>query len=193
MASLYREQLERWVRKINVKCDFVLDVGGGQYEIKDRVNSWDVKKYKILDNDKQYKPDYLSDLNLILIQGKSWNALPFGEVDVIFCLEVMEYIWRPYQAHKNIFELLKLGGVAYISYPTMYPLHNPPGVDYLRYTKNAIEKYLKEVGFKSWEIIPRIATGGLDSLSDFYSHERMRAMKETNEIFDIGYLVKAIK
>jgi SAM-dependent methyltransferase len=192
MASLYREQLEQYVKKINVKCDFVLDVGGGQYPIKNRVNSWDVKKYKIFDNDKQYDPDYLVDLNFKLTLN-GWEVFPFGKVDVIFCLEVMEYIWRPFQAHENIFDLLKPGGIAYISYPTQYPLHNPPGADYLRYTKNAVEKYLAEVGFASWEITPRIATEGLNSLSDFYSHERMRAMKETNEIFDIGYLVKCYK
>ena len=139
MSSLYRDQLETWVKKINVKCDFCMDIGGGQYKIKDRVNSWNVKKYKILDNDKQYKPDYFGDLNVDLTCN-GWETFPFNQVDVIFCLEVMEYIWRPLQAHKNIFSLLKPGGIAYISYPTIYPLHNPPGVDYLRYTKNAIKR-----------------------------------------------------
>ena len=112
---------------------------------------------------------------------------------MIFCLEVFEYLWRPFQAHKNIFNLLKPGGIAYLSYPTMYPLHNPPKMDYLRYTKNAIEKYLSEAGFKSWEITPRIATNGLGSLSDFYSHERMRPMKYTKKIFDLGYMCKVYK
>lgn len=204
MSSLYREQLERWVRKINVKCDSCLDIGGGQKKIKDRVNSWQVKTYKILDNDKQYKSDYFFDLNeeiRLAKEGRVKNEkmkidLPVMipiRFDVVFCLEVMEYVWNPVVAHENVFDFLKPGGIAYLSYPTIYPLHNPPGVDYLRYTKNAIEKYLTEIGFKSWEITPRIATDGLDSLADFYSHERMRAMKETNEIFDLGYMCKVFK
>ena len=161
-------------------------MGGGQYKIKDRVGSWAVKDYKVLDNDAQYKPDYSEDLNYPIDKKVK-------EVDVVFCLEVMEYIWRPYVAHQNIFKFLKEGGIAYISYPTIYPLHNPPGIDYLRYTKNAIEKFLTESGFKSWEITSRIATAGQDSLADFYSLEQMRAMKGTSEIFNIGYMCKAVK
>jgi len=196
MTSLYRQQLERWLKSINVKAESVLDVGGGQNPVIKRVNGWRVKEYKILDNNDQFKPDYFVDLN---DQGydPDWGDLdgwPKKEsFDVVFCLEVFEYIWQPFFAHQNIFNFLKPKGIAYISYPTIYPLHNPPKIDYLRYTKNAVEKFLAESGFKKWEITPRIASEGLDSLADFYSYERMRAMKETKEIFDIGYLVKCFK
>jgi len=121
--------------------------------------------------------------------------LKFGNyvrADVLFCLEVFEYIYDPVTAHKNLWYLLKPGGVAYISYPTIYPLHNPPGIDYLRYSKNVIEKYLG-MNFKTWEITPRIATDGLGPLRDFYSYEGMRAMKNTSDVFDIGYMAKVIK
>ncbi len=185
MSSLFREQLERWLSRINIDCESCLDVGGGQKNIKDRVNSWNVKEYKIADNDAQYKPDYFYDLN---------SSFELKEkFDVAFCLEVFEYIWRPLIAHQNIFNLLKPGGIAYISYPTQYPLHNPPKIDYLRYSKNAIEKYLTEAGFKTWEITPRIASDGLEHLTKFYSYERMRPMKGTTEIFDIGYMCKIFK
>ncbi len=189
MSSLYREQLERYLSRINVDCDSVLDIGGGQKLIKDRVNSWNVKEYKILDNDAQYKPDYFLDINSNWgsIRGTSKNN------DVVFCLEVFEYIYDPLTAHKNIYHSLADGGIAYISYPTIYPLHNPPKIDYLRYSKNAIEKYLTLAEFKTWEITPRIASDGLEHLAKFYSYERMRPMKGTTEIFDIGYLVKVFK
>lgn len=116
-----------------------------------------------------------------------------GSFETIFCLEVSEYLWNPLVALKNMYFLLKPGGVLYMSFCTNYPLHNPPGIDYLRYSKNAIEKYLKEVGFKSWEITPRVATEGAGALSDFYSRERMRPMKYAKEIFDLGYMCRAVK
>jgi hypothetical protein len=42
------------------------------------------------------------------------------------------------------------------------------------------------------EITPRVATKGREHLAKFYSTEKMRSAK-TPDIFDIGYLVKAIK
>ena len=181
--SLYRNALETWVGNIKVKADRVLDVGGGQLPISKRVKSWDVKEYLIADNDAQYKPDIFMDLN---------HKSDVGKFDVVFCLEVMEYIWNPVVAHKNLGDMVEDGGVAYISYPTIYPLHNPIGIDYLRYSKNVIEKYLG-MNFKTWEITPRIATDGLGPLRDFYSYEGMRAMKNTSDVFDIGYMAKVIK
>ena len=191
--SIYREQLEAWLKSIDVKVDSVLDVGGGQLPVKDRVRSWKVKDYKILDNDAQYKPDFFFDLNQPFDCWKDINKHYCASFDVIFCLEVMEYLWNPFEAHTTLYNLLKDGGVAYISYPTIYPLHNPPKIDYLRYTKNAIEKLLSEAGFSTWEITPRIATNGLEALHSFYVLEGMHPMKGTTEIFNIGYCVKAFK
>ena len=189
MSSLYRQQLEKWLKKIVVKTDRVLDVGGGQNPITKRVKSWDVEEYKIADNDIQFKPDIITDINYSASEADKEMA----KFDIIFCLEVFEYIWNPLVAHENLFNFLKSDGIAYISYPTLYPLHNPLGIDYLRYTKNAIEKLLEVSGFKNWEITPRIATAGVEALSNFYSLERMRPIKGTGDIFHIGYLVKAFK
>jgi SAM-dependent methyltransferase len=185
--SYYREQLEKWLKRIDVTADSVIDVGGGENPIKTRVNSWNVKEYKILDHDAQFKPDFFTDINYPI------GGAVFDKADVIFCLEVFEYIFNPLQAMKNLFELLKDNGIAYISFPTIYPLHNPAGIDYLRYSKNAIEKLLTEAGFATWEITPRIATDGINALRDFYTLEGMHPMKNTPEVFDIGYLVKAYK
>lgn len=182
--SYYREQLESWIKKIDVECDSVLDVGGGEKPIPKRVRSFKVRRYKILDVDAQYRPDYFADINYI-------NDIedPF---DCLFCLEVFEYIWNPVQAIENISSFLKPGGIAYVSFPTIYPVHNPYGMDYMRYTKFGVEKLLG-TAFQTWEITPRVATQGLASLSSFYSMEGMHPLKNTSIVFDIGYLVKAVK
>lgn len=183
--SFYRDQLNEWLKTIDVKAESVLDVGGGQDPVRRKVKSWQVQDYKILDNDAQFKPDIFHDMNQPLIVE--------DEFDIIFCLEVAEYIWNPFTFHCNLAGLLKENGVLYISYGFWYPLHNPPGIDYLRYTKNAIEKLLSESGFETWEIKPRIATHGLRNLHDFIMNEGMRAMKDTNQIYDLGYMVCAYK
>lgn len=193
LSSLYRNQLEAWLRKIDIKAKSVLDIGGGQLPIYKRVKSWKVKEYAIIDNDIQYKPHIFADINYPFEDRKIEEPLWAAKVDIVFCLEVMEYVFDPLTAHKNIFSILKDNGIAYISYPTLYPLHNPPKIDYLRYSKNAIKKLLTEVGFKTWEITPRIATAGRGALADFYSLERMRPMKGTAEIFDLGYMCKVFK
>jgi len=183
--SYYRDQLEAWLKQIKVDCDSVIDVGGGEQSVKTRVATFSCRRYKILDNDHLFKPDYFADLNYMIDN--------INEFDILFCLEVFEYIWNPVQAMENLVYFLKPGGIAYISFPTIYPLHNPPGIDYLRYTKNAVEKLLTVAGFKTWEITPRVATTGLSYLSLFYNQESMHPMKNTNMIYDLGYMVKAIK
>ncbi len=187
--SYFREQLENWLKQIDVEAKSVLDVGGGENPIKTRVKSWKVQDYKILDHDAQFKPDYFADLNYSL----DLKILGLPRPNVIFCLEVFEYIFNPVQAMKNLFDLLEEDGTAYISFPTIYPLHNPAGIDYLRYSKNAIEKLLTEAGFSTWEITPRMVTEGLSTLKDFYTIEGMHPMKNTADVFALGYMVKAYK
>lgn len=189
--SLYRNQLEAWLKNIEVECDKVLDVGGGELPIKKRVKSFNVNNYKVLDNDAQFAPDYFADLNYPLMLQE--HVMFESQFNVLFCLEVFEYIWNPSRAMENLWHLLVKDGVAYISFPTIYPLHNPPGIDYLRYTKNAVEKLLEQAGFRTWEITPRKATTGAGYLRDFYMSEGMHPMRNTDEIYDIGYMVKAIK
>ena len=183
--SYYRDQLEEWLRQISVDCHSVLDVGGGELPIKKRVRSFECKKYKILDIDHKYSPDYFRDMNYLIDD--------INEFDQLFCLEVFEYIWNPVHAMENLVYFLKDKGIAYISFPTIYPVHNPPGIDYMRYTKFGIERLLTIAGFNTWEITPRVATNGIKDLSSFYSQEAMHPMKNTSMIYDLGYMVKAIK
>lgn len=185
--SIYRDQLENWLKLISVKANAVLDVGGLAKPVKDRVHSWEVDKYEILDNcaeTQNKKPDFFYDLNNLVDLDKKY--------DVVFCLEVMEYIYNPIQALENINSFLRENGTLYMSFPAIYPVHNPQEIDYLRYTKEAIIKLLSETGFSEWEITPRVATEGANHLLNFYSLEGMHPVKNRT-ILDIGYMVKAKK
>lgn len=186
--SYYRNQLEKWLKNIDVNVDSVLDIGGSSCPIVDRVKTWKVNKYEILDNmteEVKQVATYRIDINYPIKISNTY--------DVIFCLEVAEYIFNPVLAVMNIYLLLKTNGIAYVSFPSIYPVHNPKEVDYLRYTRQGIIKILSTSGFSKWEIVPRIATVGAGALSQFYSLEKMHPVKNDDVIFDIGYMCKVFK
>jgi len=187
--SYFREQLENWLATIDIKAKRVIDVGGASKPVKDRLKSFDVEEYIIADlaTEKPVVQNYLTmDIN---------EKIPgnFGTFNYIFCLEVFEYIWNPIMALYNLKTMLTMGGTAFISFPTIYPPHHPEGLDYLRYTLDGIERLLGIAEFSSWTIEPRVATKGLDALKDFYSLEGMHARRGDPSIYNIGYLVKAVK
>jgi len=193
--SIPREQLEKWVGEIDVKADKVLDVGGSQLPIKDRVKSWEVKEYKILDletpHECKQKPDYEGDIQVsggILILDEEMKAKEF---DVVFCLEVAEYWYNPMCAINMLKGLTKQNGLLYISFPFIYPIHNPEGMDYLRYTRWGSEKLLTEAGFVIEENTPRVNKNA--SIRGYYAMEGMRPCKTYDNHEETGYLIKARK
>jgi len=188
MASFYRQQLERWLSRINVNTKSVLDIGGSANPVTDRVNSWKVEQYSILDNgveDFRVRPTYNLDINYPIKITDTF--------DMIFCLEVMEYVFNPVLALMNMYMLLKTKGILYISFPAIYPVHNPKDVDCLRYTKKGVIKILSTAGFSNWEFESRIATEGAGALGDFYRLEKMHPVKHDSVIYDIGYMCRVNK
>ena len=69
--SFYRDQLENYLKTIDVKAETVFDVGGKEKPVKGRTKSWTVKNYEILDI-----PEH--DLNVLFPNPKQCN--------LIFCL-----------------------------------------------------------------------------------------------------------
>lgn len=200
MSSIQREQMNSWLKTIDV-AGIVLDIGGSQLPMDaKRVKSWNVKEIKILDMVKPHEclkfPDIIMDLNV----PQDWFGHntdksiteSFKKFEVAFCLEVSEYLWNPIQALKNIHDLLERGGELYMSFHFITPIHGPLGEDYLRYTKWGVEKLMKETGFEIKELVVRDTKEGM-LLLDFFSKNRMRPMNNYKHHNETGYLVKAIK
>lgn len=192
--SFYREQLERYLKSLNIIADSVLDMGGGSNPVSGRVNTWNVKKYIILDNSLEEPKalvDIAADMNYEMTKEMRMLASSF---DMIFCLEVFEYIFDPIVAMGFINRMLKKGGIAYISFPTIYPLHNPEGHDYLRYTIEGIRIIIHESGLKILDVSTREPTkAGREYLSNFYKSDGMHPRKGTEDIYATGYIVKVVK
>jgi len=189
-------QLERWLSTIEVR-GWVLDIGGSVQTLEGRVKVFNPTEYLIMDNgaekdlhNKWIEPDIIFDICCPL--GK--ENYPIDEYglhfDQIFMIEVSEYLINPFQALKNIYNMLNQGGEFYSSWHFLYPQHPPIGLDYLRYTPAGIEKLLTESGFKILENIPRRA-----EVVDFrkvWSAEKMRGWKDFDNSI-VGNLIKAQK
>ena len=195
MSSYSRQQLEKWIKEIPSVKGKVLDIGGSQNPVAKRLadTAVCVDEYKILDlevpHETKVKPDIVCDLNKVLDSNQP--AYCCDSFDVAFCLEVSEYWWNPVQAMKNVNFFLKKGGILYISFHFIYPIHNPLGEDYMRYTEFGVEKLLKETGFEMENLQYRTAKELFPII--FYQAEQMRPSRDYDRHNVIGYLVKAKK
>ena len=192
-TSYSRIQLNNWLKNIKVKTDRVLEVGASFNPVVKKVKNWQVKNYKTLDNslENPCNPDFNLDLNHLSYKDSVVKKVFDYNPNIIFCLEVMEYIYKPDTVLRFFHDILTPGGNLYISFHTIYPVHQPYKYDSLRYTKWGIINLLKEAGFSKWEIRSRVATKGLKELKSFYKKEKMHTLKKSNLLYDIGYLIKA--
>ena len=72
--------------------------------------------------------------------------LPFqdGSIDAVACYEVLEHVRRPDAVMVEISRVLVPGGVAELSMPFLYPVHDAPH-DYQRWTRHGWERSAKNV------------------------------------------------
>lgn len=201
MPSHFRMELENWLKKIDVKEKLVLDVGGAQKPIKGRTKSWDVEDCKILDLENPHESKKNVDIEFDL-NNDEWNGKFASLVierhnvgfDIAFCLEVMEYLYKPFTALCNIGAVVKKGGILYISFPFVYPLHPPHKMDFLRYTKYGAIKLLEEAGFEVLEYVARNPKSKKD-LMNFYRNEGYKWDKQElfEDLIEVGCLIEARK
>ena len=188
-ASVYRQQLEAYLKTLDIKADRVIDVGGGSNPVSKRVKSWDVRDYQVIDNElerQQTKITFKFDMNNRLLNEDA------SQFDIVFCLELFDYIWDPVQACKNLRKLCADKGKLIVTFPFVYPNHNPVAYDMLRYTKQGVAKLLNEAGFWIDKTIPRrIAnTGQWKEWLDSEGY-RSRGAQEAGTLFDAGYIIEA--
>lgn len=199
MSSLGRQQLESWTKTLDIKCDSVIDFGGSQLPINNRVKEWDVKEYVIQDLEVPHickqEPEICFDLNDEIMVNDDFINEHCKKYDVAFALEISEYLWNPIQALKNMNFFLKEGGLLYMSFHFNYPVHNIVEFDYLRYTRAGVKKILEETGFEIVDIVPRTCqmNTGYPDLMNFYSKQGMKFAKNYAGHQETGFLIKAKK
>jgi SAM-dependent methyltransferase len=77
------------------------------------------------------------------------HALPFEDeaFDAVILSEVIEHVVNPMQALLEIQRVLKKGGLLFLTWPFMHPLHELPH-DYARYTEFGMNHLLQKSGFQ---------------------------------------------
>ena len=194
MSSNTRQQLEKWLKTITVSGR-VLDVGGSQNPVSGRVNVAEAAVFDILDlevpHELKEKPNLIWDINKMMHPHDKLLQSLAGEYDIIFCLEVMEYVYDPMTAIINMNSMLKSGGALFVSVPFIYPVHNPKEQDYLRYTEFGIRKLLEMAGFKIENMEARVELASMFRTS--YEVEKMRPAKDYDSHNAVGWLVSAVK
>ena len=190
MSSVYRKHLENWLGTLAIRADRVLDIGGAQLPIRNRLHSFTANEYRILDlpqpHDARAHVDIVGDLNEPFDIDMEYQIF-----DMVFCLEVMEYIYNPVQAIHSIARFMASSGTLYITFPHYYPPHEPYENDYLRYTLSGIRK-LMEPYFEIQEVIPRTARDGLGWV---IGGNALRASKRAGqvEINALGFIIRAVR
>ncbi|HAC62862.1 MAG TPA: class I SAM-dependent methyltransferase [Cyanothece sp. UBA12306] len=133
----------------------LLDVGCGYMPYKSLIlkSPSSVKNYIGLDlEDNIYqKPDLVWDGKTIPLEDCS--------VDCAMATEVFEHCPEPEIVMKEIWRVLKPGGIIFFSVPFLWNLHAVPYDEY-RYTPFSLKRHLSKSGFKSIKIQ---ALGGWDA------------------------------
>jgi SAM-dependent methyltransferase len=80
--------------------------------------------------------------------------------DVVFCEQVLEHVRHPTRAARNLWRLLRPGGLAIVSVPFMIRIHREPE-DYWRFSPAGLEALLEDAGFqveqvRSWGNRPSV-------------------------------------
>jgi len=98
------------------------------------------------------------------------HDLPFRDssVDSIMSTAVLEHVREPDKVIKEIYRVLKKGGVVYTSIPFMQPFHASPD-DYQRYTLPGIEYLHKDFEIIESGVLCGPVSGFLWVLQDFIS------------------------
>jgi SAM-dependent methyltransferase len=89
-----------------------------------------------------------SSIDLI---GSAYDVpAPDNSADAVILSQVIEHLETPRVAFKEAQRILKPGGLLFLSFPFLYPVHAEPR-DFFRYTDYGCEHILAENGFESLE------------------------------------------
>ena len=198
--SKTREQINAWLKNIDVDKKTVLDVGAGRprawlfghFEGKPtRVVKGKPEKYKTCDYNEEFGCDFHIDLNKLY--SAEWFAMK-GKFDYVFCMETLEHLWNVHNALDTLSRLTK--EELFISVPFVYVIHDV--YDYARYTSQFFQKVLPRYGFKKIDITP-ITVTDKGVYSAFLKSEGIRMSKVSRKLgfsenfWDLGYCVRASK
>jgi SAM-dependent methyltransferase len=131
--------LRRFFKKYKTSEDqIVVNIGSGNTLLTDGIINLDLVEYKNV--------NIVSDI----------NRLPFHDnsIDILVNIAVLEHVPNPEGVVKDIFRVMKPGGIVYSYIPFLQPFHASP-YDYKRFTYEGIKNL-----YSQFEVISTKPTGG---------------------------------
>ena len=128
--------------RIIAKQKRILDAGGGQPFKKH------LAPYKELFKDTEYvvlDPNTFTAPNAVV---GDIHKMPFPDAsfDAVICKSVLEHVENPVAAVRELYRVLRPGGVGLIYVPFLFPYHAEPGFykDFWRFTEDGIRWILRD-------------------------------------------------
>ena len=143
---------ERVLNEIKL-TDHVLDIGMAMRQKHQKIKAELLETLDV--NDFGEYPDIICDI------CSDINGLE-NRYDKIICIAILEHVYDPNNAIKNLRSMLKKNGIIYGYVPYLYHYHAPSNLkfqDYFRFSKDALAYLFRE--FKRVELFPvrgRIST-----------------------------------
>jgi len=104
--------------------------------------------------------------NQIDLIGSAYKVpAPDGIADAVILSQVIEHLETPLRAIRECHRLLKSGGLMFLSFPFLYPVHAEPR-DFLRYTECYLRQEIAGTGF---EVVESEQLGGYWYLTGIYA------------------------
>ncbi len=113
--------LEQKLRYMAENCSMVLDIGQSS---RDLFNLFERQKIETMDINQGIPPaDIVDDIC-------APSRLEYGRYDGIVCLSVLEHVYDPFAAIKEIHQLLQPGGYLLLHLPFLFRYHAPPDLEF---------------------------------------------------------------
>jgi SAM-dependent methyltransferase len=143
-----REEFIRSSFRLYGKRGYLLDLGCGIKPFKEVYQHYAESSVGI---DVAQTPHETQHVD-VFYDGKK---IPFPDsvFDYVLCTEVMEHVSEPDDFLKEIYRVLKPGGILIMTIPFLVPLHEEP-YDFYRYTKYGLKHLLNSAGYQSQVIQP---------------------------------------
>ncbi len=136
-AKITRPRTEAFLKR-HATDKLVLDIGAGN----DSYREFFPNK-KTLELNPRGPVDYVGNI-------EDMHMIPDGTFDAVLLIGVLEHVENPFQGVKEVYRILKPGGVVLLELPFIYPIHDYPG-DYWRFTDNGIRLLLKDFKIEELE------------------------------------------
>lgn len=166
----------------------LLDIGCGKMPYKNYIlENSNVNNYIGLDietalaYDAYIKPDFTWDGVKMSFDNESF--------DCAFGTEVLEHCPRPEETLNEVYRVLKPGGIFFFTVPFLWNLHETPHDEY-RYTPYALERHLKNCGFKN--IVIKATGGWHASMAQMLGLWLMRSPLGAKKRKILSYVIKPI-